>query len=152
MFLEKGGAVASLFLGFLSRKNPIIRFPKQINVRDHCVRIAHLVITLCLTHSTTPMNRVRQIHELGQSVWLDFIDRQLMNTGALQTLIQEDDTRGLTSNPAIFEKAISSSQDYDEDDPTFYTGRSRKSIHWSGSVKPRMASNYWICWTLGVNS
>ncbi|WP_240543791.1 transaldolase [Spirosoma foliorum] len=61
------------------------------------------------------MNRVKQIHELGQSIWLDFIDRQLMNTGALQTLIQEDGIRGLTSNPAIFEKAISSSQDYDED-------------------------------------
>ncbi|MBD2757423.1 transaldolase [Spirosoma validum] len=61
------------------------------------------------------MNRVKQIHELGQSIWLDFIDRQLMNTGALQTLIQEDGIRGLTSNPAIFEKAISNSPDYDED-------------------------------------
>lgn len=61
------------------------------------------------------MNRVKQIHELGQSIWLDFIDRQLMNTGALQSLIDEDGVRGLTSNPAIFEKAISSSQDYDED-------------------------------------
>ena len=60
-------------------------------------------------------NRVKQIHELGQSIWLDFIDRQIMNSGRLQQLIDEDGIRGITSNPAIFEKAISSSQDYDED-------------------------------------
>ena len=61
------------------------------------------------------MNRVKQIHEQGQSIWLDFIDRQIMNSGGLQKLIDEDGVRGITSNPAIFEKAISSSQDYDED-------------------------------------
>ncbi|MBO0952291.1 transaldolase [Fibrella forsythiae] len=60
-------------------------------------------------------NRVKQIHELGQSIWLDFIDRQIMKSGGLQKLIDEDGVRGITSNPAIFEKAISSSQDYDED-------------------------------------
>ena len=60
-------------------------------------------------------NRVKQIHDFDQSIWLDFIDRKLMNTGQLQKLIDEDGVRGLTSNPAIFEKAISSSSDYDED-------------------------------------
>ncbi|GAB3902595.1 hypothetical protein GCM10028803_29540 [Larkinella knui] len=60
-------------------------------------------------------NRVKQIHEFGQSIWLDFIDRKIMNTGELQKLIDEDGVRGITSNPAIFEKAISSSSDYDED-------------------------------------
>lgn len=60
-------------------------------------------------------SRVRQIHELGQSIWLDFIDRRIMDTGGLQKLIAEDGVRGITSNPAIFEKAISSGTDYDED-------------------------------------
>ena len=61
------------------------------------------------------MNRVKQIHEFGQSIWLDFIDRKIMDSGELQQLIDEDGVRGITSNPAIFEKAVSSSRDYDAD-------------------------------------
>ena len=60
-------------------------------------------------------NRVKKIHDFDQSIWLDFIDRKIMRTGELQKLIDEDGVRGITSNPAIFEKAISSSSDYDED-------------------------------------
>jgi transaldolase len=60
-------------------------------------------------------NNVKQIHDFDQSIWLDFIDRKIMDTGDLQKLIDEDGVRGLTSNPAIFEKAISSGSDYDED-------------------------------------
>ena len=52
-------------------------------------------------------NNVKKIHELGQSIWLDFIDRKIMDTGELQKLIDEDGIRGVTSNPAIFEKAFS---------------------------------------------
>lgn len=60
-------------------------------------------------------NNVKKIHDFDQSIWLDYIDRNIMNTGELQKLIDEDGIRGLTSNPAIFEKAISSGSDYDED-------------------------------------
>ena len=60
-------------------------------------------------------NKVKQIHEFGQSIWLDFIDRKIINTGELKKLVEEDGVRGVTSNPAIFEKAISSSSDYDAD-------------------------------------
>ncbi len=60
-------------------------------------------------------NRVKKIHDFGQSIWLDFIDRKIMDSGELQKLITEDGVRGVTSNPAIFEKAFSSSSDYDED-------------------------------------
>ncbi|WP_242919841.1 transaldolase [Pontibacter liquoris] len=60
-------------------------------------------------------NKVKSIHDYGQSIWLDFIDRKIMDTGELQKLITEDGVRGVTSNPAIFEKAISSSSDYDAD-------------------------------------
>ena len=61
------------------------------------------------------MNNVKQIHSFGQSIWLDFIDRAIINNGKLQSLIDVDGVRGVTSNPAIFEKAITSSSDYDAD-------------------------------------
>jgi len=61
------------------------------------------------------MNKVKTIHDLGQSIWLDFFDRELMNSGKLQQLIDEDGLTGITSNPSIFEKAVDSSSDYDED-------------------------------------
>jgi transaldolase len=57
-------------------------------------------------------NLVKQIHQFDQSIWLDFIDRKLMHSGELNQLIEIDGVRGITSNPAIFEKAISSSEDY----------------------------------------
>ncbi|MBB3057179.1 transaldolase [Mucilaginibacter gotjawali] len=60
-------------------------------------------------------NKVKQIHSFGQSIWLDFIDREIMSSGKLQKLIDADGVRGVTSNPAIFEKAITSSSDYDAD-------------------------------------
>jgi len=52
-------------------------------------------------------------HHHGQSIWLDFIRRELLVSGGLQALIDEG-IRGLTSNPAIFEKAIAGSTDYDD--------------------------------------
>jgi len=61
------------------------------------------------------MNKVKQIHSFGQSIWLDFIDRDIIASGKLKKLIDEDGVRGVTSNPAIFEKAITSSDDYDDD-------------------------------------
>ncbi|HEY8783633.1 MAG TPA: transaldolase [Mucilaginibacter sp.] len=60
-------------------------------------------------------NRVKQIHSLGQSIWLDFIDRDIIASGKLKELIDEDGVCGVTSNPAIFEKAITGSSDYDEE-------------------------------------
>ena len=60
-------------------------------------------------------NNVKQIHDFGQSIWLDFIDREIIASGKLKKLIEEDGVRGVTSNPAIFEKAITSSADYDKD-------------------------------------
>ncbi len=59
-------------------------------------------------------NPLVELHSLGQSVWLDQMRRSLLTTGELQRLIDEDGLRGLTSNPTIFEKAISGSQDYAE--------------------------------------
>ncbi|WP_205649745.1 transaldolase [Aequorivita ciconiae] len=61
------------------------------------------------------MNPLNKIREHGQSIWLDLLDREIMDTGKLQSLIDEDDLRGMTSNPSIFEKAITGSSDYDDD-------------------------------------
>jgi transaldolase len=60
-------------------------------------------------------NRVRQLAELGQTVWYDFIRRDLYQGPELRRLIEEDGLQGMTSNPTIFQKAIASSQLYDED-------------------------------------
>jgi transaldolase len=60
-------------------------------------------------------NPLKQLETLGQSVWLDYIRRDLISSGGLRRLIEEDGVRGITSNPAIFEKAIASSHEYDAD-------------------------------------
>lgn len=58
-------------------------------------------------------NPLAQLPKAGQSVWFDQMERKLVTSGALQKMIDEDDLRGLTSNPTIFEKAIGGSEDYD---------------------------------------
>ena len=58
-------------------------------------------------------NQLHQLHELGQSVWLDYIRRDILRNGDLQRMIAEHDLRGVTSNPSIFEQAIGKSDDYD---------------------------------------
>jgi transaldolase len=60
-------------------------------------------------------NPLKRLGTLGQSIWLDYIRRDLMASGELQRLIDEDGLRGMTSNPSIFEKAIADSHDYDGD-------------------------------------
>jgi len=57
--------------------------------------------------------RLRGLSEYGQSVWLDYIRRSLITSGELKRLVVEDGLRGVTSNPAIFEKAIVGSTDYE---------------------------------------
>jgi len=61
------------------------------------------------------MNRLRALTEHGQAIWLDYIRRDLLTSGELTGLIEGDGVSGLTSNPAIFEKAIGGSDLYDED-------------------------------------
>jgi transaldolase len=58
------------------------------------------------------MNRIKALHELGQSVWLDFISRELLTSGELKGLIEKDEVRGVTSNPSIFEQAIAKTSQY----------------------------------------
>ena len=61
------------------------------------------------------MNRLRTLTDQGQAIWLDYIRRDLLENGRLARLISEDGLTGVTSNPAIFEKAIGDSDLYDSD-------------------------------------
>src|SRR5262245_52556618 len=65
--------------------------------------------------NTKSSQRVRELAAQGQSVWLDFIKRGMLADGSLQRMIAEDGLLGMTSNPAIFEKAIAGSSDYERD-------------------------------------
>src|SRR5260370_523321 len=75
-------------------------------------------MTTASTPETTAQGRTAKDNPLlllpkqGQSVWLDFIRRNLITSGELQRLIEQDGLRGITSNPSIFEKAITGSTDY----------------------------------------
>jgi transaldolase len=60
-------------------------------------------------------NPLKHLVTLGQSIWLDYIRRDLIASGELHRLMAEDGIRGMTSNPSIFEKAIVESHDYDAD-------------------------------------
>ena len=60
------------------------------------------------------MNPLKQLEACGQSPWLDYLKRSLIQTGGLRTLIERDGLKGVTSNPSIFEKAIGESGEYDD--------------------------------------
>ncbi|HMF51929.1 MAG TPA: bifunctional transaldolase/phosoglucose isomerase, partial [Candidatus Saccharimonadales bacterium] len=76
------------------------------------------------------MNPLKELEEKGQSIWLDFIRRNLLRSGELKRMVEEDGIRGVTSNPTIFEKAMAGSTDYDDelrrilaDDPKIDIGK-----------------------------
>jgi transaldolase len=64
------------------------------------------------TQTTGTQNALLGLQKYGQSVWLDYIRRNIILNGDLQKLIDQDGLRGITSNPSIFEKAIAGSNDY----------------------------------------
>src|ERR1700730_14385325 len=64
--------------------------------------------------SKSGKNPLKALHDYGQSPWMDYIRRDLITSGELKRLIQDDGLRGMTSNPSIFAKAISSSSFYSD--------------------------------------
>jgi transaldolase len=60
-------------------------------------------------------NRLQQLADCGQSIWYDNLNRELIGTGKLQKMVEEDAVTGGTSNPSIFEKAVSVGDFYDDD-------------------------------------
>ncbi|MFZ0545312.1 MAG: transaldolase [Candidatus Promineifilaceae bacterium] len=73
------------------------------------------------------MNPLVELQAYGQSFWYDNIRRKFLNDGTLQSLLENDGLRGMTSNPSIFEKAIGQSEDYDQ--------QIREEIEKGGNVK-----------------
>jgi transaldolase/glucose-6-phosphate isomerase len=69
------------------------------------------------------MNSISKLTQLGQSLWYDNIQRQLLESGELQAMIERGEIRGVTSNPTIFNNAIAKSTDYDAP---------LKSMAWAG--------------------
>jgi transaldolase len=63
--------------------------------------------------TSNTMKATRQLHKLGQRLWLDNITRELLTSGTLSRYINEYSVTGLTSNPTIFERAIANSDCYD---------------------------------------
>ena len=59
-------------------------------------------------------SRIAQLHDLGQSPWFDYISRELIARGGLKRMVDRDGLGGVTSNQAIFEKAMRSGSAYDE--------------------------------------
>jgi transaldolase len=59
------------------------------------------------------LKATQQLHDLGQSLWLDNITRAILDDGTLESYVRDYSVTGLTSNPSIFDKAIEQSQDYD---------------------------------------
>ena len=68
------------------------------------------------------MNPLKQLEECGQSPWLDYLKRSLIEKGQLHTLIERDGLKGVTSNPSIFEKAIGESDEYADAVKQFQAG------------------------------
>jgi transaldolase len=65
------------------------------------------------TERTLKQNPLAILEALGQSIWMDYIRREMITSGELRQLIEADGVSGVTSNPSIFEKAIAKSHDYD---------------------------------------
>ncbi len=82
-----------------------------------------------LENSKSTKNPLKELLTYGQSMWLDYIRRDLFTTGKLKQLIDDDGLRGMTSNPAIFEKAIADSSLYDD---FLKTLASRKDLDTTG--------------------
>lgn len=66
---------------------------------------------------TQPIKPLDQLYHMGQSIWLDYIRRDLFENGELEKMIQKEGLRGMTSNPSIFEKAIAETNLYDASIP-----------------------------------
>jgi transaldolase/glucose-6-phosphate isomerase len=84
--------------------------------------------------STRAQNPLLELQKFGQSVWLDYIRRDLITSGELQKLIDNDGLRGITSNPSIFEKAIGGSADYAD-----FLGQLRAQSLSTGDIYERIA-------------
>ncbi len=92
------------------------------------------------------MNTIRKLTQLGQSIWMDNIQRKLLENGETQAMIERGDIRGMTSNPTIFDKAIEKTHDYDEAlMPLAWSGWDAEKIFWELVVEDiRLATDLFL--------
>ncbi len=84
---------------------------------------------------------VSKLNQIGQSIWYDNIERKLLNDGTLAGMIQQGEIRGITSNPSIFNKAISQSSEYDQEIQSLTEkGLSKKEIYENLAVRDIQAA------------
>src|SRR5438270_13777033 len=83
-------------------------------------------------------NPLQQLLHYGQSMWLDYIRRDLLTSRKLKQMIAEDGLRGMTSNPSIFEKAIADRSLYDD---MLKSIASRKDLYSTGPCEPHATSD-----------
>src|SRR5258707_458359 len=76
----------------------------------------------------SPMNATRRLHDLGQSIWLDNITRDMLNGGVLKGYIDKLSVTGLTSNPTIFDQAIRKSATYDAEIASHASSQSEEDV------------------------
>ena len=93
--------------------------PSDVSTDNRCrqngdTRIIDSIAERCPEHQANTMKATERLHNLGQSLWLDNITRDLLNSGTLQRYIDELSVTGLTSNPTIFDHAIENSAAYDQ--------------------------------------
>src|SRR4051794_29529857 len=85
---------------------------------------------VCVMSATAVNERLAALTAAGTSIWLDQLSRGLLETGELARMVEQDSLQGVTSNPAIFEKSILGSADYDEDVKRFADeGKSAREIY-----------------------
>ena len=84
---------------------------------------------------------VSKLNQMGQSIWYDNIERKLLDDGTLAGMIQQGEIRGITSNPSIFNKAISQSSEYDQEIQSLTEkGLSKKDIYENLAVRDIQAA------------
>ncbi len=82
------------------------------------------------------MNTSQQLHEVGQSIWYDNVERRLLNNGYMAGMIERGEIRGVTSNPTIFMNAVTKTHDYDEGlAPLAKAGKTGEEIFWELAVE-----------------
>ncbi len=87
------------------------------------------------------MNTVQQLHQAGQSIWYDNIQRGLLANGDLAAMVAREEIRGVTSNPTIFMNAMTKTRDYDAGlTPLAQAGRSADEIFWQLAVEDIVAT------------
>lgn len=87
------------------------------------------------------MNTSQQLHQVGQSIWYDNVERRLLNNGELAGMIARGEIRGVTSNPTIFMNAITKSNDYDDGlAPLAKAGKTGEEIFWELAIEDIQAA------------